>query len=141
MCILTDFVFYSQDKQSTNNVQSLSEPSTSQSGSPTLSPAVNSPQEQLLNQFMQVTKMNQTFSKMCLTEFQFDANKAYEAFLQSKLLNRIPPEAFIWLGYFSFSHKHIEKNIIIILYILLLLLIISLKSTLNSPSIVIRFSF
>lgn len=52
--------------------------------------------EQLLQQFMQATKMNRDFSLKCLLENNFDANAAYNIFMRLKESNALPPEAFIW---------------------------------------------
>ena len=50
----------------------------------------------LLMAFVWKTDMNMIYSNMCLEQFEWDFDAAYEAFQISKNIGNIPQEAFIW---------------------------------------------
>ena len=71
--------------------------STSSSSSSSLvssPPAPANPQEDIIQKFMLVTKMNRDFSLKCLQENNFNSDAAYEVFKQLQAHNALPPEAF-----------------------------------------------
>lgn len=72
-----------------------SETSTSSSTEPTKPTSELDLQNQMIARFSQQSGMNNEFSKLCLTEHNWNYDKAAEVFLELNRQNKIPAHAFI----------------------------------------------